>query len=55
MKKIQSNIDRDKRVNEELKNDGWTIVRIWEHEIRKQPAAVVKTIQVQVSEKKDQI
>jgi len=44
MKKIQSNIDRDKRVNEQLKNDAWTIVRIWEHEIRKDPDNTVKKI-----------
>lgn len=44
MKKIQSNIDRDKKVNEQLKNDGWTIIRIWEHEIKKEPEEVVKKI-----------
>jgi DNA mismatch endonuclease, patch repair protein len=44
MKKIQSNIDRDKKVNEQLKNDGWTIIRIWEHEIKKEPENAVKKI-----------
>ena len=44
MKKIQSNIDRDKKVNEQLKNDGWTVIRIWEHEIKKEPEKVVKKI-----------
>ena len=31
--KISKNKSRDRRVNRSLKNDGWTIVRIWEHEI----------------------
>jgi len=44
MKKIQSNIDRDKKVNEKLKNDGWTVMRIWEHEIKKEPEKAVKKI-----------
>ncbi len=44
MKKIQSNIDRDKKVNEQLENDGWTVIRIWEHEIRKEPENAVKKI-----------
>lgn len=44
MKKIQSNIDRDKKVNEQLKNDGWAVIRIWEHEIKKEPEEAVKKI-----------
>jgi len=44
MKKIQSNIDRDKKINKQLKREGWTIIRIWEHEIKKEPENVVKKI-----------
>jgi len=44
MKKIQSNIDRDKKVNEQLQEDGWTLIRIWEHEIRKDPKKCIKQI-----------
>jgi DNA mismatch endonuclease (patch repair protein) len=44
MKKIQSNIDRDKKVNAQLKTEGWTILRLWEHEIRKDPENAVKKI-----------
>lgn len=32
VKKIQSNIDRDQRVNKTLKKMGWKILRIWEHD-----------------------
>lgn len=44
MEKIQSNVGRDKKINEQLKNDGWTVIRIWEHEIRKEPENAVKKI-----------
>ena len=32
--KIQNNIDRDKRVNRELKKQGWTVLRFWETDIK---------------------
>jgi DNA mismatch endonuclease (patch repair protein) len=44
MKKIQSNIERDKKVNERLKSDGWMVIRIWEHEIKKEPEKAVNKI-----------
>jgi len=44
MKKIQSNVDRDKKVNDLLKNEGWTVIRIWEHEIKKEPEKAVMKI-----------
>ena len=34
-KKILRNIERDKEVNEALKSQGWTVIRIWESDIRK--------------------
>ncbi len=44
MKKIQSNIERDKKVNAQLKEMEWTVMRFWEHDIRKKPDAVIKKI-----------
>jgi len=35
-KKIDSNVKRDDIVNSELKRKGWEIIRIWEHELRKE-------------------
>ncbi len=32
-KKVQGNIERDRKVSESLSNDGWTVIRIWEHEL----------------------
>ncbi|MDY3203266.1 very short patch repair endonuclease [Methanocorpusculum bavaricum] len=42
--KLQKNVERDLRVNEELQNTGWTVLRIWEHEIKKTPDVVVGKI-----------
>jgi DNA mismatch endonuclease, patch repair protein len=44
MKKINSNIERDKRVDEQLQKDGWQVIRFWEHDIRKNPDEIVKKI-----------
>lgn len=32
--KISNNIRRDKIVNNELRGLGWTVIRIWEHDIK---------------------
>jgi DNA mismatch endonuclease (patch repair protein) len=44
MKKINSNVERATKVNEKLRQNGWTVIRIWEHEIRKDPENAVKKI-----------
>jgi len=33
--KIKRNIERDQRVNEELENEGWVVLRFWENSIKK--------------------
>ena len=37
VKKINSNIRRDKLVNKFLKKERWKVIRFWEHEIKKHP------------------
>ena len=32
--KLEANVRRDKRVNQELEATGWRVIRVWEHEIR---------------------
>lgn len=32
--KIERNIERDKKVNEALKAEGWTVLRFWGNEIK---------------------
>lgn len=33
--KIENNRKRDKKINRALKKEGWKVIRIWEHEIKK--------------------
>ena len=33
--KIERNIERDKKVNDELKAKGWTVLRFWGNDIKK--------------------
>jgi len=42
--KINRNKKRDKAVNAELKRRGWTVVRFWEHSL-KRPKLVLKKLQ----------
>lgn len=37
IKKIERNMERDKEVNDKLESIGWKVVRLWEHEITKNP------------------
>lgn len=35
MKKIDGNVKRDRVVNQKLKNEGWKVLRFWEHQLKK--------------------
>lgn len=37
--KIETNRARDRRVNRLLRAKGWTVIRVWEHELRKRDEA----------------
>jgi DNA mismatch endonuclease (patch repair protein) len=43
--KIESNIKRDKQVNEELEKQGWKVLRFWSREIRKNLASCINKIE----------
>ncbi len=43
--KIMRNIERDKRNTETLEAEGWTVIRFWESDIRKDLDGCVATIQ----------
>lgn len=52
--KIKRNMERDKEVNRELKGRGWKVIRLWEHEIKKNPGKCIQIISkhiVQLDEK----
>lgn len=42
--KIAKNIRRDKRNRASLRQAGWIVVRIWEHQVRARPAASAKRV-----------
>lgn len=44
LQKIESNIKRDKKISRVLKREGWIVLRIWEHEVKKQPAKALSRI-----------
>ena len=51
-KKIESNIARDKRVNEELFKNGWKVIRFWGQDIKKDTDICVKLVESAIEERK---
>ena len=50
-KKIRRNIQRDNEVNAYLKEQGWTVLRFWSNEIKKNLADVVDAIESAINMK----
>ena len=48
LKKIQSNIDRDDKVDKELRFLGWTVIRFWGKDIKKNPEGCIQTIEEKI-------
>lgn len=44
LRKIQSNMDRDKRRNKELIQLGWKVVRVWDSDVRMNPAEATRKV-----------
>ncbi|MCK5233654.1 MAG: very short patch repair endonuclease [Candidatus Aenigmarchaeota archaeon] len=42
--KIERNIARDKRYTMQLKKEGWTVLRFWEHDVKKNPDRCIKKV-----------
>ena len=42
--KIERNMARDRKVTGKLRRDGWSVVRLWEHDIEKSPEKCVGKI-----------
>ena len=49
--KIQRNMQRDRQVEQELAELGWTVIRFWSKEVLKNPELCVQTIKRLISEK----
>ncbi len=43
--KIKYNVEKDRKVTLELKKQNWTVIRFWEHEIKKNPEKCFNKIQ----------
>lgn len=50
-KKVARNVMRDRRVNRALRQDGWTVVRIWEHEFKNEKRVLLKLLRTGVKGK----
>ena len=44
MSKIERNKNRDQQVNDELKNQGWYVIRLWEYDIKHDLENCINTI-----------
>ena len=42
--KIKSNVARDRRIKRSLEDSGWTVVRLWESDVRADPEGAAETI-----------
>jgi len=49
--KIERNMERDREVTEKLESDGWTVLRFWGNEIKKNTAQCADTIEKVVRSK----
>lgn len=54
-KKIERNMERDAQVNELLKSHGWTVLRFWSEDIKKNLHTVIRTIEETIEEKRNLI
>lgn len=53
VRKINRNIAFAKRVNQELRDQGWTVIRVWEHEIRNRQ--VMQAIRISIRQAVNQM
>lgn len=49
-KKIKRNIERDKEVNNMLKEMGWKVIRFWEHEIKEDVEKCVTRVKEKINQ-----
>lgn len=48
-RKLERNILRDRRTDAELEKAGWTVVRIWEHEVIAELPQVIERVRIAVT------
>ena len=50
--KIKGNMRRDRKVSRKLRRDGWSVLRIWEHDIKRKPEKCMQKILRKIAERK---
>ena len=50
--KIERNMERDRKVSGKLRADGWSVVRLWEHSIEKNPRSCLRRIKTSLYDAK---
>lgn len=48
LRKFATNKARDRRVNRELRNLGWRVLRIWEHELKHPARCLARLARIQI-------
>jgi DNA mismatch endonuclease (patch repair protein) len=51
--KIEGNAKRDRRNTKQLRNAGWKVIRIWEHELKASPMRCMKKIMRTIGPEED--
>jgi len=49
--KIETNMRRDQRYSRKLRREGWSVLRIWEHDIEKNPDKCIRKIRKKFKER----
>ena len=47
--KIEGNMKRDKRISRKLRRDGWSVLRFWEHDLKKRQMVCVNRIACKIT------
>jgi DNA mismatch endonuclease (patch repair protein) len=50
-KKIEGNVERDRRVDDRLRGEGWKVLRFWEHDVESDLEIVLRAIAAAVLSK----
>ena len=50
--KIENNMRRDQKYTRNLRRDGWSVLRFWEHDIEKNPEKCMKRVKRKFKERK---
>ena len=52
--KIEGNIRRDKKINNELRRLGWNVLRFWENDIKKNISGIIALIEIELNKMKNE-